>query len=353
MRLATPRWWYVRKGAPAPVARALLRPLGWVWAAVTARRIAHTTPLDPGPPVICVGNLTLGGAGKTPVVRAVLARLRVTGVDAHGLSRGHGGRLAGPHRVSAQNTAAEVGDEAVMLGADGPFWIARDRAAGAVAAATAGAQALVLDDGHQNPALAKALSLIVVDGETREGEWPFGDGQVFPAGPMREPLATGLARADAVVLLLPADIEAPDPELVAIFGGLPVLTAWMEPAAAAAAGTAARLRGGGQAVEGRTRAQSRRLRPGRLRPLSRPPHLLGDRPCLPRRPRGPLRRRPPDHREGLGAPAPSLAGSRGHLASARALRRRGDAGCAPAQGRDPPPPSASGNVRAKKLLISV
>jgi tetraacyldisaccharide 4'-kinase len=93
-----------------------------------------------------------------------------------------------------------------------------------------------MDDGHQNPALAKALSLVVVDGETRGGEWPFGDGAVFPAGPMREPLAAGLARADAVVLLLPADLAAPDPGLVALFRGKPVLVARLAPASPPPAG---------------------------------------------------------------------------------------------------------------------
>jgi tetraacyldisaccharide 4'-kinase len=114
-------------------------------------------------------------------------------------------------------------------------WIARDRAAGAVAAAAAGAEAIVMDDGHQNPHVAKALSLVVVDGETRDGEWPFGDGAVFPAGPMREPLPRGLARADAVVLLLPADLATPDAELMALLArhlaGKPLLIARLEPTA--------------------------------------------------------------------------------------------------------------------------
>ncbi|HLK24437.1 MAG TPA: tetraacyldisaccharide 4'-kinase, partial [Caulobacteraceae bacterium] len=110
-----------------------------------------------------------------------------------------------------------------------PVWIAADRVAGAKAAVAGGAEAIVMDDGHQNPSLEKALSLVVVDGETRDGEWPFGDGDVFPAGPMREPLAAGLGRADAVVLMLPADLEAPDPALLALFGGTPVLTARLEP----------------------------------------------------------------------------------------------------------------------------
>ncbi len=231
MKLATPRWWYVRSGAPAPVLRALLRPVSWIWAWATARRIARTTPFDPSAPVICVGNLTVGGAGKTPVVREVLRLLRAQGVEAHGLSRGHGGSNPGPRRVSPGDPAAEVGDEPVMLAGDGPFWIARDRAAGARAAVAARAQVVVMDDGHQNPSVLKALSLVVVDGETRGGEWPFGDGAVFPAGPLREPLAAGLARADAVVLLLPADLDAPDPELLAVFAGLPVWLARLEPAA--------------------------------------------------------------------------------------------------------------------------
>jgi tetraacyldisaccharide 4'-kinase len=111
-------------------------------------------------------------------------------------------------------------------------WVAPPRPLGAPAAAAAGAQAIVMDDGHQNASLRKALSLVVVDGETRDREWPFGDGAVFPSGPMREPLAAGLQRADAVVLLLPADLAAPDPELMAAFRGAPVLTAWLEPAAA-------------------------------------------------------------------------------------------------------------------------
>ena len=215
-----------------PVTRALLTPLSWVWAWATARRMARGRPIDPGAPVICVGNLTLGGAGKTPVVQALAALIRTRGREVYGLSRGHGGRLAGPLRVDpSRHDAADVGDEALMMAIDIPIWIARDRGAGALAAARDGAEVVVMDDGHQNPSVAKALSLIVVDGETRDDEWPFGDGAVFPAGPMREPLKAGLARADAVVLLLPADLSAPDPELLALFACKPVLIARLEPVA--------------------------------------------------------------------------------------------------------------------------
>jgi tetraacyldisaccharide 4'-kinase len=237
MKLTTPRWWYTRGRAPAPFSRALLKPVSWIWAWATARRMARTMPYDPGVPVISVGNLTVGGSGKTPVARELLGRLRALGVQAHGLSRGYGGSLAGPVRVDPErHTAAEVGDEPLMLARDAPMWIARDRTAGAIAAKAGGARALVLDDGHQNPTLKKTLSLIVVDGETRNDEWPFGDGSVFPSGPMREPFAAGLARADAVVVLLPTDVDALDPELAELFGHKPVMVARLQPVGVALAG---------------------------------------------------------------------------------------------------------------------
>jgi tetraacyldisaccharide 4'-kinase len=213
-----------------PTLRTALTPLSWIWAWATARRLARGRPVDHGVPVICVGNLTLGGAGKTPVVRALAELLSASGQRPHILTRGHGGRLAGPVRVDpAVHGAAEVGDEALMMAADAPVWIARDRGAGALAAAAGGAGVIVMDDGHQNPSVAKTLSLIVVDGETRDDEWPFGDGAVFPAGPMREPLARGLARADAVVVLLPADLAEPDQALLSLFADKPVLIARLEP----------------------------------------------------------------------------------------------------------------------------
>ena len=226
MKLSTPRGWYSRGGrGSGAVVRLLLTPVSWIWAAVTARRIAKGQPVDPGVPVICVGNLTLGGTGKTPVVREIARRLGGTV-----LSRGYGGSEAGPLRVEPdQHTSAEVGDEPLMLAQALAVWVSRDRAAGAVAAAASGATLIVMDDGHQNPSVKKTLSLVVVDGETRNEEWPFGAGSVFPAGPMREPLKAGLARADAVILLLPADLEAPDPELLAALSTVPVLVARLAP----------------------------------------------------------------------------------------------------------------------------
>jgi tetraacyldisaccharide 4'-kinase len=237
MKLATPRWWYVRdlpaRRGGMPVSRVVLTPVSWIWAAVTARRIARATPVDVGVPVICVGNLTMGGAGKTPVVRALAERLAAQGRKVHLLSRGYGGRLQGPVRVDpARHASADVGDEPLMMARDFPVWVARDRAAGAKAAAESGAEVIVMDDGHQNPSVKKALSLVVVDGETRHDEWPFGDGQVFPAGPMREPLAAGLARADAALILLPADLPSAEPGLVRLLNGPPLLVAHLAAAKA-------------------------------------------------------------------------------------------------------------------------
>ena len=231
MKLNTPRWWYVRGSRHAVITRTLLKPASWLWAAVTARRIARATPVDPGCVVVSIGNLTVGGSGKTPVARETLRLLLAAGVEAHALSRGYGGRERGPLRVDpARHTAEDVGDEPLMLALDSPAWIARDRVAGARAAVAAGATTLVLDDAHQNMALKKTLSLVVVDGETRGEEWPFGDGGVFPSGPMREPLKAGLARADAVIVLLPTDVAEIDPELAAIFAPLPVFLARLTPA---------------------------------------------------------------------------------------------------------------------------
>jgi tetraacyldisaccharide 4'-kinase len=220
-----------------PVTRALLRPLSWLWAWATARRLSGAIGLDPGAPVICVGNLTLGGSGKTPIVRALASGFTQRGRPTHIVSRGHGGRLAGPLRVDpATHTAADVGDEPVMMAAEAPVWVGRNRAAACAAAAGAGAQIIVMDDGFQNPTVRKTLSLLVVDGETREEEWPFGDGAVFPSGPMREPLKAGLARADAVVVLLPADLPHADPDLTALFAAGPVLVAHLLPVGPAPAG---------------------------------------------------------------------------------------------------------------------
>lgn len=179
------------------VASRLLAPLSAAYAWATARRLARAKPFRAAMPVLCVGNIVAGGAGKTPVCLAIAERLKARGRDVHLLTRGYGGTEAGPRLVDPiRHDAARVGDEALLLAQAAPTWVARWRPDGALAARDMGADVLVMDDGFQNGTLAKDLSLVVVD-----GGYGFGNGRVIPAGPCREPVALGLARADAVVLV--------------------------------------------------------------------------------------------------------------------------------------------------------
>ena len=191
---------------------ALLSPLGAAYGAVVARRMAA-----PGTranvPVICVGNFTLGGAGKTPTVIWLAKMLQAAGARPFCLSRGYGGSLAGPHQVDVKtDSAALVGDEALLLARIAPMVIAHDRLAGARMAQSAGAKVVIMDDGLQNASLAKDFTIAVVDG--RRG---IGNACVFPAGPLRAPLKVQIAQTDA---LLTIGGEAAG--VVAVAPGLPV-----------------------------------------------------------------------------------------------------------------------------------
>ena len=189
-----PRFW--REGGPLSL---LLAPAGALYGAAGSLRRRFVRPVRAPVRVICIGNLTAGGAGKTPVAMALGEYLLAREKAVHVLSRGYRGALAGPVRVDpARHDAAAVGDEPLLLARVAPTWVARDRVAGARAAASAGADVVIMDDGHQNPTLHKDLSLVVVD-----GGYGFGNGRVMPAGPLREPVAAGLARADAVLLITP------------------------------------------------------------------------------------------------------------------------------------------------------
>jgi tetraacyldisaccharide 4'-kinase len=214
--MRAPEFWH----APPGLAANLLAPVGAAWDMAARLRRAVARPYRAPVTVLCVGNLVAGGSGKTPIVLSLAGMLREAGIAVHIVTRGYGGDLAGPVRVDlARHDATAVGDEALLVAASAPCWLARDRAAGIAAAAETGAAIILLDDGFQNPSVAKDLSLVVVD-----SEYGFGNGRVMPAGPLREPVASGLARADAIVLI--GDASAPH-ELGAV--SRPILRAALEP----------------------------------------------------------------------------------------------------------------------------
>lgn len=218
------RFWFTRPGRIAWQSR-LLAPLGLAYAAATARRLRATSGTHVGVPVICVGNLAVGGTGKTPTTIALTERLCARGAAVHIVSRGFGGREIGPLRVDPlRHNAGDVGDEPLLMAGFAPVWVAKDRLAGARAAVAAGADAIILDDGFQNPEPAKDMAVIVVDAGRG-----FGNGLCLPAGPLREPVEIGLHRADCVLAIGP---DRDQDDFDALWGariGVPVLRAELLP----------------------------------------------------------------------------------------------------------------------------
>jgi tetraacyldisaccharide 4'-kinase len=195
VRLEAPAWWY--EAGPAPLA-LLLRPLAGCYGWLTERRFRTTQSYRSSIPVICAGNFTAGGTGKTPLALRLADELARLGERPAFLTRGYGGRTRGPHWVdSSRDTPGVVGDEALLLARRTATMVAADRAAGAqaIAASPEGYSAIVMDDGLQNPTLAKDLAIAVVDGVRG-----FGNGEVLPAGPLRAPLTFQLGIVDAIVV---------------------------------------------------------------------------------------------------------------------------------------------------------
>ena len=217
---AAPVFW----GKPPGFLAHVLSPVGVAYDTAGRLRRVMSRPQRPPVPVVCIGNLVAGGTGKTPVALALSDWFTERGVQLHVVIRGYGGRLRGPVRVDPnRHDAMAVGDEALLLTARAPCWVARDRAAGICAAVAAGAGAILLDDGFQNPTVLKTLGLLVVD-----SGYGFGNGRVIPAGPLRENLRRGLARADAVVMIA-AEGEASRTEALRLGCRAPVLNAVLAP----------------------------------------------------------------------------------------------------------------------------
>jgi tetraacyldisaccharide 4'-kinase len=214
-----PGFWH----GPASFNAHLLKPLAVLYGAVAAQRLRRKG-LHAGVPVLCVGNYHVGGAGKTPTVLALAKLLRDLGETPVVLSRGYGGKLAGPVRVDpARHAASDVGDEPLMLAAAVPVVVSRKRADGVPLARAQGATVILMDDGFQNPGIVKDVSLIVID--SGRG---LGNGQVFPAGPLRAPLRPQLARTDALIIVgRGSAAESVAAEIAA--QGKPVLSAHLKP----------------------------------------------------------------------------------------------------------------------------
>jgi tetraacyldisaccharide 4'-kinase len=194
--MRAPEFW-TSESVAAKATAALLAPLGALYGLSVRARLHRARPFRPKARIVCVGNLTAGGSGKTPIAIALCHALSARGKKIIFLSRGYGGRLRGPIRVnSAQHSASDVGDEPLLLAAHGTVIVGRNREDGARLADSLGADIIVMDDGFQNFQIAKDLSIVVVDAQSG-----FQNGRLIPAGPLREGVADGLARADAIVLM--------------------------------------------------------------------------------------------------------------------------------------------------------
>lgn len=200
--MKAPKFWDFSPGRPDWRVQ-LLTPISCAVAAASRRRIARPPMYSPEIPVVCIGNINVGGTGKTPTAIALAQRLSESGTAPHIVSRGYGGKNSGPVRVNERlHTAADIGDEPLLLSAFAPTWVSRNRAEGVRMAQKDRAGIILLDDGFQNPSVAKDLSIVVVD-----ATYGFGNARVMPAGPLRETLTDGLARADILLSIGPDDAQ--------------------------------------------------------------------------------------------------------------------------------------------------
>lgn len=189
----TPNFWYEKPGLLA----RLLQPFSLLYGFFSKPLGRIAAPIKLPVPVICIGNVTAGGSGKTPVTADIAKKLQDLGAMPHIISHGYGGHLLGPVRVDPrEHSVGQVGDEPLLLARIAPTWVAKKKIEGMEAAIQAGASILLLDDGLQNHTVAKDFSFLVIDGLRG-----LGNGMLLPAGPLRENLEAGLAKAGAVILI--------------------------------------------------------------------------------------------------------------------------------------------------------
>jgi tetraacyldisaccharide 4'-kinase len=222
--MKAPLFWFNPPARPG-IWPWLLHPLSILWRVLSDRRQKKGKHLRVSVPVICVGNINVGGTGKTPTVIKLMSVLNELGIAGHVISRGYGGSAEGPLRVDELNhTASDVGDEPLLIAAFGPCWVSRDRSLGAEAAIATGAQVLILDDGMQNSDLIKDFTIMVVD--TGVG---FGNGRLLPAGPLRQSVNAGILAADMVLSIGPQPAQREFSQWLEGTNELAHVTAVLEP----------------------------------------------------------------------------------------------------------------------------
>lgn len=193
MIFRAPNFWQ-QKNSPI---RFLLYPFSALYWVLSKMHQGFARPQKASIPVICIGNITMGGSGKTPTARALGHLLTEVGSQVHFVTRGYGGRLTGPLCVNTQvHTAQDVGDEALLLSSVAPTWVSKDRHQGVMAAQKAGAHVVILDDGLQNTSIQWDYALMVIDQKIG-----LGNGCLFPAGPLRETFTSGQKKVDGLVAI--------------------------------------------------------------------------------------------------------------------------------------------------------
>lgn len=217
--MKAPKFWY----RPKTLWERILTPIGRIYGWSVVRRFKKTRPYQANIPVICVGNLTVGGTGKTPVCLALGQILKKMGIPFFFLNHGYKSQQKGVFVNQAHMTALDVGDEALLLARLAPTVVDNRRARGAQMIERRGGKAIIMDDGFQNPGLIKTLSFIVVDGKRG-----FGNGQMIPAGPLREPIEKGLKRADAVIIVGSDETDVRG-QIQALASDMPILSGCFKP----------------------------------------------------------------------------------------------------------------------------